>query len=225
MIRLRENALFTWEHPSSQIVNGCICFHNIRSWNKHIQHFCSNRSYAKDLDIICFAETNLRNQSFERIDKYLKGWRDIHITSEHGLPVCYNPNKVKVIRQLDLICPMEMLPVILEVRQEKILLVVIYRTGTLRNFVNDILENLNTFPKTQRMVIVGDFNLDQMLDTNVQYIQPLLTEFKLTQRSNYTTHIHGGILDLVFDSSKNKDVLWMPSPYSDHFVLFAQLFS
>ena len=91
-----------------------------------------------------------------------------------------------------------------------------YRTGLLGN----LIENLNAFPKTQRVMAVGDFNLDQMLATSVQYFQPLLAEFDLIQCSNYTTQI----LDFVFDNRKaKKDVLWMLSPYSDHFVIFVEL--
>ena len=40
-----------------------------------------------------------------------------------------------------------------------------------------------------------------------------------SQRSQYSTHIYGGHLDLVFDNAKSEPVEWAPSPYSDHFVL------
>ena len=34
---------------------------------------------------------------------------------------------------------------------------------------------------------------------------------------------HIGILDLVFDDKKSESVEWMPSPYSDHFVILIQI--
>ena len=46
----------------------------------------------------------------------------------------------------------------------------------------------------------------------------ILTHFAFPQRSNYSTHIYGGILDLVFYNRKQMPVEWLPSPYSDHFV-------
>ncbi len=58
-----------------------------------------------------------------------------------------------------------------------------------------------------------------MLDTHVDLFNGLCTHFSLLQRSNYSTHIHGGILDLVFHNKKQDPVEWIPTPYSDHFVL------
>ena len=43
-------------------------------------------------------------------------------------------------------------------------------------------------------MIVGDFNRDQRLCENVAKVDPLIQNF--TQRSQYSTHIHGGLLDL-----------------------------
>ena len=37
--------------------------------------------------------------------------------------------------------------------------------------------------------------------------------------NHHCTTIHGGILDLVFHNHKQEPVEWIPSPYSDHFVL------
>ena len=68
-------------------------------------------------------------------------------------------------------------------------------------------------------IVLGDFNLDQMHKPYVDLFRGIRERFSLTQRSNYSTHIHGGILDLVFHNKKHEPVEWMPSPYSDHFVL------
>ena len=74
-----------------------------------------------------------------------------------------------------------------------------------------------------RTVILGDFNWDQLLPENIASFIPLCSHYSLHQRSRYSTHNRGGILDLVFDSKKDTDVEWMFSPYSDHFVLLIDL--
>ena len=70
------------------------------------------------------------------------------------------------------------------------------------------------------MLIVGGFNIDQMLPEHVAKVDPVIQNFNLSQRSQYSTRIHGGILDLMFDTSNSNTVSSLPSPYSDHFVLF-----
>ena len=74
-----------------------------------------------------------------------------------------------------------------------------------------------------RVIIGGDCNWDQMLLKHVSTFEPIITHFLCYQRSNYSTHITGGILDLVFDTQKRTKVDWMFSPYSDHFILLIEL--
>ena len=70
------------------------------------------------------------------------------------------------------------------------------------------------------MLIVGGFNIDQMLPEHVAKVDPVIQNFNLSQRPQYSTRIHGGILDLMFDTSNSNTVSSLSSPYSDHFVLF-----
>ena len=43
----------------------------------------------------------------------------------------------------------------------------------------------------------------------------------MVQKVEYTTHIHGGILDLVFDiNGSTGSTDWMPTPFSNHFVIY-----
>ena len=69
--------------------------------------------------------------------------------------------------------------------------------GPLGFFIDDFILLINDLPRQHRMLIFGDFNLDQMLP---EQVDPLIQNFSLSQRSQYSTHIHGGILDLVFDT-------------------------
>ena len=70
-----------------------------------------------------------------------------------------------------------------------------------------------------RMILCGDFNLDQLLQENVNAFQRLLQEFNLHQHVTDFTHINGGTLDLLFDQESTDTVQWMPTPYSDHFFI------
>ena len=66
-----------------------------------------------------------------------------------------------------------------------------------------------------RTILAGDFNMPDNLDV----LDEVLPSTTFHQRSQYSTHIHGGILDIVFDDEKPDPVEWVPSPYSDHFVI------
>ena len=79
---------------------------------------------------------------------------------------------------------------------------------------------MNELPIQHRILIVGDFTFDQMLPENIANIAPLIQSLDLSQRSQY---IYGGILNLVFDSSNSNIVSVLPSPHSDHCVLFLQI--
>ena len=58
-----------------------------------------------------------------------------------------------------------------------------------------------------------------MLPENVAKVDPLIQSFRLSKRSQYSTHLYGGmILDLVFDILNFNTVSSLRSPYSDHFV-------
>ena len=153
-----------------------------------------------------------------------KGGTNIHKQTQHGLALCYNVSKVKIILEFQTTHSLEMLPVLVEIEQEHVLVVVVYRApGPLGTFIDDLIEELNDLPTGYRTLVVGDFNLDQMLIENEEKFNPIITEFNFHQRSHYSTHIYGGILDLVFDNKNSNCVEWIPSPYSDHVILLIQI--
>ena len=82
---------------------------------------------------------------------------------------------------------------------------------------------MNELPRQHTILIVDDFSLGQILPNNVANMAPLIQNFNLPQHSKYSILIHGGILDLVFDSSNSDIASVIPSPYSDHFVLSVQI--
>ena len=65
--------------------------------------------------------------------------------------------------------------------------------------------------------------MDQLLVENVAAFEPMINQFHFQQRSRYSTHNNEGILDLAFDNENTDSVNLMPSPYSDHFVIYLGL--
>ena len=53
---------------------------------------------------------------------------------------------------------------------------------------------MNELPTQHKILIVGNFNLDQMLPEN----------FNLSQPSQHSTYLHGGLLDHVCDTPNSK---------------------
>ena len=72
--------------------------------------------------------------------------------------------------------------------------------GPLGSFIDDFILLINELPRQHKMLIVGDFNINQILPEHVAKVDPLTQNFNLFQRSQYSTHIHGEILDLAFDT-------------------------
>lgn len=51
----------------------------------------------------------------------------------------------------------------------------------------------------------------------------LQQQFHPHQKSYFVTHIHGGIVEIVFGSDRCDPGAWNLSPFSDHFVVFGQI--
>ena len=125
---------------------------------------------------------------------------------------------------IDIPSVLAVLPVALELEKETLLLLIVYQiTGPLGIFIDDFILLASELPTQHRILIVVDFNFDQMLPENVAKVDPLIQNSDLFQRLQYLNHIHGGLLDLIFDTSYSSAVSFLPSPYSDHFVLFLQI--
>ena len=82
---------------------------------------------------------------------------------------------------------------------------------------------IDELPTQHGTLIVDDFSLDQMSSVNVVKIESLIQKFNISQCSQYLAHIHGGILDLVFDASNSNAGFSLLSSYIDHFVLFFRI--
>ena len=100
----------------------------------------------------------------------------------------------------------------------------------LQKHIDEILNDsynvskVNIIDFKHRILIVGDFNLGQMLPEHVAKVDYLIESFNLSQRSLNSTHIlHRRILDLILDTLNCKTASPLPSPYSDYLFLFFQI--
>ena len=123
---------------------------------------------------------------------------------------------------------MELMSSLMAIEGEPVLIVLLYRPPItdqqqIHNFIDELTYQLGVLEiDRHNTIILGDFNLDQLHHPYVDLFDGICNRFSLTQRSNYSTHIFGGILDLVFHK-KREPVEWIPSPYSDHFVLIVDV--
>ena len=88
------------------------------------------------------------------------GWQDIHNTTGHGLAMCYKVSDVNILKLFEISTVLEMLPVLLEVQNNHILLILIYRKpGLLGSFIDDLIQSVSELPIENHIMIVGDINL------------------------------------------------------------------
>ena len=84
--------------------------------------------YTWECSLICFTETTVTGAlPSERITQYLDGWSDIHKQTLHGLTICFHTDKVQVIQQSKVTTRLEMLSLLLEVQNEQVLVIIIYK--------------------------------------------------------------------------------------------------
>ena len=80
MVRMRNESLFSWQHPIIEFNGISICLFNIRSWNACLEHFLSDKIYSTYFSLFCFTETNINDRPAKHIDEILDDdWKDIRI--------------------------------------------------------------------------------------------------------------------------------------------------
>jgi hypothetical protein len=204
MNRMREESLLNICNPLLQLKNPVILLLNIRSWNCHIDHILNDPIYLINCSILCFTETKVQNtNTIKSIDQLDSNWHDIHLPSEHGLTICYQKNKIQFICQLEIDPFIEALACKFKYEQTEFIIILLYRKpGTILNYyMQQISEQLRVLRHSHscRMILLGDFNIDQRLETNINRFAAIKQTHKMEQKTKYTTHVDGGILDLIFD--------------------------
>lgn len=66
------------------------------------------------------------------------------------------------------------------------------------SFIDNFILLTNKLPIKPRILIVSNFNLDQMLPDNVAKIAALIQNFNLLQCSQYSTPINWGFWNIVY---------------------------
>ena len=210
-----------WCHPLENKGGFVISVLNIVSWNRHIRHFLSDSIHQSALDIFCFTET--RDAQRVTIEELTSNtWSSILKNTAHGLGICIKNETVTVIKEMDTLGKIEMLATHVECAGIEAIISVVYRPASIpgRSFMEDLEVEIQAQPANVRKIIVGDFNLDQLLKANEDMVNRYAQQMSMVQKVAYSTHIYGGILDLVMDSEPTGSVDWIPTPFSDHFILY-----
>ena len=196
---------------------------NIRSWNLHLEHFICDPVHLKYCDIFCFTETHVNDNPRITITELTETWSNVLKATQHGLALCYKNETVKFVNQFETLGKVEMMACSIEYENCSLIIAIVYRKDGIsaNQSMVDLIEEIDALPYDCRKIIVGDFNLDLRLQTNKDIIDLFSQQIHMQQKVTYSTHIHGGILDLVFDCNDSKgEADWMPTPFSDHFVIY-----
>ena len=133
----------------------------------------------------------------------------------HGLDLCCNASNTNIIEVIDIPSVLDVLSIVFEMKKETFLLALVcHMLDPFDIFIDNFVLLINE-PSTQyRILIAGDYNLDQTLPENVAEVDPLIQNLNLSQDSQYSTRIHWGTLDLLFDTPNSNTVSSLPLPYS-----------
>ena len=117
----------------------------------------------------------------------MAGWDGIHKLTNLGLAIYFDTEKVKVITAYQVTSALEVLPVLMEIDDETVILVVVYRkSGPVGLFIQDLIGIRLEFPTECRTFVIGDFNLNQSLYENILTItSPSAVTFYCTYSWRY----------------------------------------
>ena len=226
MAEMRTNKVLSIPHPLEQMNGKNMCLYNIRSWNLHLNHFLSNDLHTSRCCLLCFTETGNNARGKIEDSEKLQHWKTIHQRTIHGLAISYDTNQVNVLKKLNTVSELELLPLLVIINDKHYLIVLIYRppTSSVTLFAQSLqieLDNLRHQIETENYstIVLGDFNLPD----NKEIVNEALPPNIFHQRCVHPTHIDGNILDLIFDDHCDVPGQWMPSPFSDHFTIFIDL--
>ena len=232
--RMRKECLFICDHVIDCIEGYKAVLLNIRSWNAHLKHFLSDPFLLSKCCLFIFTETNISGELKDSMTNYDAQWEEIHERTDHGLVLCFNKAFIEIGKQFDIVTNIEAMAYELSIKGGNeiginFILIIVYRTpdpvrGNMIIFINELRDQIRSLPKDKRIMVAGDINIDQRDVNNVRLFDNLINEFSFIQRSQYTTHSQGGILDLLFDTKNDAaEAKTLPVPYSDHVALLFNL--
>ena len=71
IVRMRNESLFSWQHPIIELNGISMCLFNIRSWNVHLEQFLSDKIYSTYSSLFCFTKTNINDNPAKLTDEIL----------------------------------------------------------------------------------------------------------------------------------------------------------
>ena len=94
---------------------------------------------------------------------------------------------------------------------------------TMSQLYAELSQILSTCDKAQQTIIIGDFNLDVMLDTTASFLTRMLVLYDLTQLIKDPTTYTGTAIDLVFSNIANMNAFPLTNTWSTHHTLFVYI--
>ena len=71
MVQMRQESVFSWQHPLKSFSHTSICLLNIWAWNAHLEHFFSDNICQSHFSLFCFTETNIK---IVQLNILMKSW-------------------------------------------------------------------------------------------------------------------------------------------------------
>ena len=146
-----------------------------------------------------------------------------------GIAISFNTDYIELVKELPTTSEIEIMAYQLRYSSSSnydFIIVVVYRNQKQnpQEFLYLLQNELQNLPSGHRIIIAGDFNLDQRLEDNVNLLNLFINCMNFENKSKFSTHIDGGILDLILDNGcSENNVQWQPTPFSDHFILYYSL--
>ena len=230
MERMEQKALLDVSHPAT-FSKGCVlALSNIVSWNLHITNFLSDTVHLNHCKILCFTETLLNDKPNCDIKDYVNSWQTVFENDKgRGIAISFNTDYIELVKELSTTSEIEIMAYQLRYSSSSnydFIIVVVYRNQKQnpQEFLYLLQNELQNLPSGHRIIVAGDFNLDQRLEDNVNLLNLFINCMNFENKSKFSTHIDGGILDLILDNEcSENNVQWQPTPFSDHFILYYSL--
>ena len=200
--------------------------------NLHLSHFLSDTVHLDHCMILCFTETHLNGKPECDVKDFDNRWQTVLQNSCHRMvAISFNTEYIELIEEFPVTDAVEImachLRCHLDTTECDIIPIVVYRKQEVspQHFLYILQDESQKLPSDFRIIITGDFNMDQRLEENVEMLNLFVNQrIGFHNKVNFSTHVQGGILDLFLDSHiTQSSVPWQPTPFSDHFNLYYNL--
>lgn len=225
MQRLKEESPFIWKNPLTLSSNRdlVVAHLNVRSMPKHFEDMLADRCLS-GVSALCVSETHLPCNT-SPAQYALPGYSTLLSNTQHGIAIFIRQD----LDHLSLPLPPDHLQSMACIihSEAPLLVVVVYKPPTTdpKRFIDNLDHYLQDLPVNQYVTVVtGDFNIHET-DCASTTMQNMMTKHKLKQCISESTHTHGGILDLLFSSAGSTVTGTVPVPYSDHHIIWGNVFA